>query len=479
MDSSNTSKGCHHCLRRRIICDRTVPHCTKCKAKRLTCPGYGVRYRFVPINTVIARGDPRMAASDGIHTDGESAGRAASDESRERSQVTTRNRSVTLPRRRKFLGDEKQPDRHTAEHREAQNHRQWSVIPSSRTHLYHNADASTSHVGAFNMAHFRSSNTSSGSVQRILDPMGAKNRFLLDHFLARISLSLDLFDGAGNGWRNHVLPLAHADPMVQQAICANASFYLAPRMPHYLGAAEKGKAAIISHLRKKASREDALDESTWMVIILLIVGDLVNGNDEIISLYRMLISFMAARGTTELKSPLAKFLYFQTQLIAFHVHHIVALCKGIEGASLALPSPMEQFVQLDPGWHSVRERSMFSTHLEMYRVAAEIHLLRAESHSAPIDKIRMNKLLEQLRGLFEKLGEKPGFHVMAWPGFIGAMEALSEEQRNYFVEKVRRVCKLTGFRSMSQSLDMLPTVCDRQTDHRWTESMASLRSFAT
>lgn len=140
---------------------------------------------------------------------------------------------------------------------------------------------------------------------------------------------------------------------------------------------------------------------------------------------------------------------------------------------------MEQFVQLDPGWHSVQERSMFRTHLEMYRVASEIHLLRAESHSIPVDKIRMNNLLEQLRRLFEDLGDKPGLHVMAWPGFIGAMEACSEEQRKFFADKVRHVCKLTGFKSMSQSLEMLPTLWDRQADHRWTESMASLRSFAT
>lgn len=33
-------------MKRRIICDRTEPHCNKCHKKNLTCPGYGVRYRF-------------------------------------------------------------------------------------------------------------------------------------------------------------------------------------------------------------------------------------------------------------------------------------------------------------------------------------------------------------------------------------------------------------------------------------------------
>jgi hypothetical protein len=33
-------------MKRRIICDRTEPHCMKCQKKGVSCPGMGVRYRF-------------------------------------------------------------------------------------------------------------------------------------------------------------------------------------------------------------------------------------------------------------------------------------------------------------------------------------------------------------------------------------------------------------------------------------------------
>jgi len=38
--------GCYNCMKRRIICDQRKPHCRKCLTKQITCPGYGVRYRF-------------------------------------------------------------------------------------------------------------------------------------------------------------------------------------------------------------------------------------------------------------------------------------------------------------------------------------------------------------------------------------------------------------------------------------------------
>lgn len=42
----NKSKPCYNCVKRRIICDRSPARCRKCVKKGLTCPGYGIRYRF-------------------------------------------------------------------------------------------------------------------------------------------------------------------------------------------------------------------------------------------------------------------------------------------------------------------------------------------------------------------------------------------------------------------------------------------------
>ncbi|KAI1099444.1 fungal-specific transcription factor domain-containing protein [Jackrogersella minutella] len=40
-------KACHHCRRRRLRCDRSVPECHKCTSAGIQCPGYGKFYKWV------------------------------------------------------------------------------------------------------------------------------------------------------------------------------------------------------------------------------------------------------------------------------------------------------------------------------------------------------------------------------------------------------------------------------------------------
>ncbi|KAL4986476.1 fungal-specific transcription factor domain-containing protein [Aspergillus falconensis] len=39
-DRQIAAKDCRQCIRRRIKCDRTVPHCEKCTIRKLSCPGF-------------------------------------------------------------------------------------------------------------------------------------------------------------------------------------------------------------------------------------------------------------------------------------------------------------------------------------------------------------------------------------------------------------------------------------------------------
>lgn len=51
---TNACIGCRSCRARRLHCDRTLPHCIKCKRKGITCPGYGIELRWT--NSVASRG---------------------------------------------------------------------------------------------------------------------------------------------------------------------------------------------------------------------------------------------------------------------------------------------------------------------------------------------------------------------------------------------------------------------------------------
>jgi anaerobic glycerol-3-phosphate dehydrogenase len=122
-----------------------------------------------------------------------------------------------------------------------------------------------------------------------------------------------------NGYRNYVLPLAYHDNLVQRAVSVASAFHLLPQIPDLRAPAEAGRAAIIQRLSQTAQIANAdavLNESTWATIILLIVGDLITGHEDVITLFRMLSSFIKAGGYAKKDSALGQFLMFQSKLSA-------------------------------------------------------------------------------------------------------------------------------------------------------------------
>lgn len=56
-------------MKRRIKCDRTEPHCLKCRKKGVECPGFSVRYRFN--DGVASRGHLKGKNTPGEQSEGE------------------------------------------------------------------------------------------------------------------------------------------------------------------------------------------------------------------------------------------------------------------------------------------------------------------------------------------------------------------------------------------------------------------------
>lgn len=49
-----SESDCRNCRMRRVRCDRSIPHCIKCRYKNVICPGYGPQLRWT--NSVASRG---------------------------------------------------------------------------------------------------------------------------------------------------------------------------------------------------------------------------------------------------------------------------------------------------------------------------------------------------------------------------------------------------------------------------------------
>jgi len=125
-----------------------------------------------------------------------------------------------------------------------------------------------------------------------------------------------LFDGEKNGYRHQVLPFGVCNDLVQRAICVAAALHLAPKMPELRRPAEEGRAAIIRKLRDNADvngESGVFTEATWVAILLLIVTDLVTGNEDVLILYHMLQSYLKGR-LPATETPLTRFVMYQSRL---------------------------------------------------------------------------------------------------------------------------------------------------------------------
>ncbi|KAH7146321.1 hypothetical protein EDB81DRAFT_487725 [Dactylonectria macrodidyma] len=454
-------------MRRRIICDKAIPHCNKCKVKGLACPGYGVRFRFVPINTVIARGDPRMGSA--IYPTHEVAHRPAINNSQLSNDDTFGNPQDSLTSSlADNCGTANDCTGLVATHGEnPHSGGHWNVIQTQANGRADSAnDLASAPHRSFNKTH--SFTPQSCQIPRILDPLDALPRFLIDHFAEKISSITISIDGKGNGYRNYVLPMAYVDPFIQQALCVAAAFHLAQYMPRLLPYAEKTRAVIIGNLRKRASSVNALDEVTWAVIHTLILGDLFTGSEEVLTLYHSLTSFITARGTEDLKSPLVQFLYIQAQFFTFFAGPFMAEYQDIWTATRRYLNPVESKSELDAG-PSIQDYHELPQNLDVHCITSEIYLLRIESRVAPASHARMNTLIRQLRVLLEHSKQGPNSHTLAWPCFLGAMEARSEDDRRFFSNSLRRIWEISAPKPMPRTLSRLPTAWERKALGGWVE----------
>lgn len=65
-------------MKRRIVCDKSLPTCHKCAKKDLVCPGYGIRYRFANSPSTPLAAASSSQASSSVAPASSSTQRAAS-----------------------------------------------------------------------------------------------------------------------------------------------------------------------------------------------------------------------------------------------------------------------------------------------------------------------------------------------------------------------------------------------------------------
>lgn len=141
-----------------------------------------------------------------------------------------------------------------------------------------------------------------------------------------------ILDKVSNGYREFILPMALQDEVLCRAVVVVAAQHLSSGHPALELAAEKGRTAVISRLRRDASLESQVfNEFTWATLIVLLVGETVTGNADYSFLVQMLLCLSNNNVISAKESPLTRFLKAQTHML---VHRMFPSCHNLDSEKL-------------------------------------------------------------------------------------------------------------------------------------------------
>lgn len=217
-----------------------------------------------------------------------------------------------------------------------------------------------------------------------------------------------------------------------------------------------------------------LNESTWATILLLIVGDLVTGHADIIVLYRMLKSFLDARGPMIPRNELEIFLLYQSNLFSFFAAIMLSEPEGVRCLS-SLPDAVVELEGLNVSAQNSECQIRIRLYNEAFRRAAQIYLHRTQSFLMPGHDFQALEMLDDLRDLLLELDPTAqGAHTLVWPYFIAAADSSTESHRQFFLSKLLHIEQTTGFRNVSVAIEKLPEIWREQRNERWTLALPKL-----
>ncbi|WKT39982.1 Fungal transcription factor [Fusarium oxysporum f. sp. vasinfectum] len=287
----------------------------------------------------------------------------------------------------------------------------------------------------------------------------AQTRRLFSHFseiIAGHMVVLDSFSFS-NGYRDVILPLAHQDENLAQAVSVVSAFHLGQRDPKLQRIAEAGHQAIVQKLRRDSlqlSPEQLFNPYILATILVLLVGETITGADNYTYLLEMLNCLTQYPDWISMLPPSLKDFFLQ-QIKMFQ------LFGKLTSTSCPTPNSPPQ--------------SEHFTNIETIRSAifdaCSIYRRRAESSLSDDESIH---LVEQLRLKVLNLDSSTkGAHALVWTYFIAAAESILPEHREFFAGRLADLYSVTNFGSIPVAVKALGTIWSMQGTRRWTEIVSS------
>ncbi|EUC40020.1 hypothetical protein COCMIDRAFT_10017 [Bipolaris oryzae ATCC 44560] len=466
-------RGCFQCSCRRIVCDKTEPSCRKCAKKGIECSGIG-RIRFA--GGVARRGrlkDCKIPKTGG-------------DDSCKELPTTIEFQSLRWPgkerarKKRKSDLDEtaqEPPTPHTINSTEMQHGRKDSLLlapPNTNA----DSEADVEDIGrGYNSIVVRYSQPY--EVAPWVAPIDPKLRMLFSYFSDVVAPAMVVFDDDTNGYRSLVLPMALEDDLLRRAVGVVAAQHLSHQRPELQGAAEAGRAAVISRLRNDSLQQSAdkvFNKFTWATLVVLLVGETVTGSADYHFFVQMLLSLSMSNPGRDADPIISNFL--QTQTHMFELLGVPLLREEV--GVLTMMKASESLMSFLSFFHlpeDSEDRRIVDLIRQCFVSACNIYT-RCAAGADAVSRFHntiQEESIHQLIGVISQISPNDrGAHALVWVCFIAGAASTDQSQRDFFVHRMEQVYARTRFRNIPIAIQSLENIWARRSGERWTVCLPQL-----
>ncbi|KAB2570643.1 hypothetical protein DBV05_g10694 [Lasiodiplodia theobromae] len=328
-------------------------------------------------------------------------------------------------------------------------------------------------------------------------------KMLLLNFSENIASEMVAIDGLHNGWRHLVLPIAHTDDLVMDAVLAASALHLSTddddatgnhvptqmarryasmRLQQHPGSGSLYARAIKSLLhRRDLAASSALHQSfALLAILILLVAVMVSGSEDSSILLRMLHSaFEAIGGEDGLGTgALAEFMIRQIHKMRVYAAPLISEENGFQ--ALSSQGQTEQVFECLNYCSQQRPDAAAAAPfiMSLVRQAHDIYLRQAVPLPSASDS---TTLVQRFKHTLESFPhDLPGEQVLVWATFIAASDCVLDEHKAFFEDVFLRYFVRSGFRNVLRGLDQLRKIWARRSaggGTRWTSVLPQAGVF--
>ncbi|UNI19374.1 hypothetical protein JDV02_005560 [Purpureocillium takamizusanense] len=482
MSLAKRNNGCVQCRIRRIRCDKEEPECFKCRKKGICCSGQGIEYRFsshMSVPQSSKNDDAQELNRDGLHqaSPGSKPGRRLPRrpaQSLDRDDVQPSKPGRLSARRHEQASTPKSPSELPGT---PQLQLQFRLQMPSQQGSHARREATPPDERELCLTTLRQRSAALGPLRGSLESVTSRSRMFFDHFSNFIAAKMVVFDYAGNGYRQIILPLACQDPMVEQAVSTVAAFHLAREAPNMREAAELAQQAVLTRLYRQSLSLDSkhlFDIAAWATILALLVGDTITGSKNYIRLLGLL-SFLAklSESATSLSSTTKAFISEQTRMFELFGLPLSSEQKGIEALGRCSEFYLDFMTAAPARDLGSRQRENIGIMKDAICKACDIYRRRALHIITAEQSIQLvSDLQETVAGLDPK---EDGGHTLVWTYFVAAAESSLPQHRDFFVDRLKSLFECTRFGSIPIALETLDLIWSGHDSSHWTDVVTRQR----